>query len=70
MGGPEKFGLVGLAPGATKRGAPGPTGTPGPVRRHDRVPEGAGRHVGPKTGFNKAVFYTGLVLMCAAGIKI
>ena len=29
-----------------------------------------GRHVRPKTGFNKAVFYTGLGLMCAARIKI
>ena len=67
---PKYLGSVGFGRGATKRGPPGPTGTPGANRRHDRVPGGAGRHVGPRTGFNKAVFYTGLVLMCAAGIKI
>ena len=30
VGRPENFGLVGLAPGATKPGPPGTTGTPGP----------------------------------------
>ena len=67
---PKYLGSVGFGPGATKRGPPGPTGIPGPDRRHDRVPGGAGRHVGPRNWFNKAVFYTGLGLMCAAGIKI
>ena len=50
--GPKNLVSVAFCRGATKRGAPSPTGTPGPDRRHDRVPGGAGRHVGPRNGFN------------------